>query len=158
MRVQKWILALFVSMSLPCFAEDFTLQSTDFADQSILPVAYTCDGKNTQPLLMWSNTPAEAKSLAIIMTDQNLKPLWMVYNIPPNIKALDSTKPLPSGAKIALPYVGPCPKKGELQKYFIHIYALNTTLPLTPTQSLLSEIEKHKIIQAKITAIYSRWP
>ena len=45
------------------------ISSTAFADQAEIPTLYTCEGKDLSPPLAWSDLPAGAKSLALIVDD-----------------------------------------------------------------------------------------
>src|SRR5438309_392385 len=43
--------------------------SPAFENNHMIPRTYTCDGKNTNPPLLFSNVPDNAKSLALIVDD-----------------------------------------------------------------------------------------
>ena len=46
-----------------------TITSTAFAHQGSIPAAYTCDGRNVSPPLVWSGVPAGTKGLVLIVDD-----------------------------------------------------------------------------------------
>jgi Raf kinase inhibitor-like YbhB/YbcL family protein len=121
-----------------------TLNSPAFQDYGPIPSRYTCDGANISPPLAWSNVPANAQSLVLIVededaTDRNFVPLpapwvhWVLYNIPP-IESLPEGGPLPAGTLEGVNgsgetgYVGPCPPRGR-HRYFHRLLALNQKLP-----------------------------
>ena len=63
-----------------------TITSTAFADGSMIPRDYTCDGKDISPPLAWAGVPEGTKSLAIICDDPDA-PVgtwvhWVLFNIP----------------------------------------------------------------------------
>ncbi|MDO8511102.1 MAG: YbhB/YbcL family Raf kinase inhibitor-like protein [Nanoarchaeota archaeon] len=150
------------------------LTSSAFAEGGKIPSKYTCDGANTNPPLTFSDVPAKAKSLVLIMDDPDIPDFakekfkvqvwdhWVVFNIPPETKEVSEGKN-PSGVlgrntggKNA--YGGPCPPDRE-HRYFFKLYALDTELPL-PEGSTKAEVEKamknHILTEAKLMGRYER--
>src|SRR5947207_1205789 len=68
-----------------------TLSSTAFKNAGPIPAAYTCDGQDRSPNLIWDGVPAGAKSLALIVDDPDAPDPkapkrvwvhWVLYNLP----------------------------------------------------------------------------
>ncbi|MES2534821.1 MAG: YbhB/YbcL family Raf kinase inhibitor-like protein [Pseudomonadota bacterium] len=123
-----------------------SLTSTAFTDGGNIPALHTCDGSDMSPALCWSQVPAAAKSLVLIVDDpdapdpaapQRTWVHWVLYNIPPDAGGLELgvTPPaLPAGTREGINdwqntgYGGPCPPIGR-HRYFFKLYALDTVLP-----------------------------
>lgn|SRR3990167_971536 len=149
----------------------FALSTTAFLDKGILPVLYTCDGKDISPQLEWINVPANTKTFALIFSD--IDPPdgtfyhWVVFNIPVSTTSFDQgIEKLPSGSVAGindfknLKYNGPCPPKGSAHTYVFTLYALDTKLTLKEganAKSVLDAIQNHMLGQAQLTTVYSRW-
>lgn len=132
------------------------LASPSFKTNGEIPSKFTCDGTNTSPELVFSNVPAEAKSLVLIMDDPDIPQFvkdrfgievwdhWVVFNIPPDTKIVkEGTEPKGvhgKGTSGNLKYHGPCPPDKE-HKYIFKLYALNTTLSL-PEGSTKARVEQ----------------
>lgn len=119
------------------------LSSEAFANNGMIPVAFTGNGENISPELHWSNLPAGTESLVLLMTDYDapapfLKLTtvdhWVVYNIPPDMNALAAKADSIGFAKKSIclginytkgiEYAGPKPPIG-VHRYFFRIYALS---------------------------------
>ncbi len=62
-----------VIFSLPLrWADDFALTTNAFLDAGMLPVLYTCDGKEISPQISWSNPPEKTQSFALVMSDPDV--------------------------------------------------------------------------------------
>jgi Raf kinase inhibitor-like YbhB/YbcL family protein len=126
-------------------AQTFTLKSTDLGGQftnQFMAGNFGCNGGNISPELSWVNAPAETKSFAITMYDQDAPTgsgfwHWVVVNIPANITELKpgagntGSNLLPAGSLQSINdtgapgYQGPCPGEGEApHHYLITVYAL----------------------------------
>lgn len=165
------ILGLFFSIAISAKTVDFTLTTNAFLDSGVLPVLYTCDGKNISPELSWENIPAKTQTFALILSDigapSGVFYHWVLYNIPANItKFNEGIKQLPSGTRLGknswnkTEYNGPCPPKGASHKYIFTLYALDTKLTLpagVDAKTLLETIKNHILQQTQLVAIYSRW-
>lgn len=173
----RWIIAtlfsaLFITAS---FAENasknITLNTNGFLNEGIMPVLYTCDGKNVSPELDWTDAPTNTKSLTLLMTDENAPRLpfyhWVLYNLPASTTKLDQgLVKAPAGSVMGLntfeklQYDGPCPPKGTTHTYTITLYALDTVLKLpdgSNGETVLSAMKDHILAKTTFVGVYSRW-
>jgi Raf kinase inhibitor-like YbhB/YbcL family protein len=152
-----------------------TLSSLAFAHRGHIPAQYTCDGANTPPPLQWSNVPAGAKSLALIVDDPDAPDPkapthtfvhWVVYNLPPSATGLGETEQLPAGTREGtndskkVGYIGPCPPIGR-HRYFFKLYALDTTLGnlgTAPKRDLETAMRAHVLEHTELVGLYERAP
>jgi len=154
----------------------FRIESGSFRHNEMIPVRYTCDGRDISPSLTWSGIPAGTKSLVLIVDDPDAPDPaapkmtwvhWILYNIPPEVPGLEeniSAASLPAGTKEGINdwgrtgYGGPCPPMGR-HRYFFKLYALDKVLAdlRKPTQK---EVERaladHLIAKAEIVGTYQR--
>jgi Raf kinase inhibitor-like YbhB/YbcL family protein len=101
--------------------------------------SFGCTGNNASPDLSWSGFPADTKSFAITLFDQDAPTgsgfwHWVAYNVPANVTALAagaiSSKQFPQGltegnTDLGQPgYFGPCPPVGRKHRYVFTVYAL----------------------------------
>jgi Raf kinase inhibitor-like YbhB/YbcL family protein len=125
------------------------LSTPSFANNSSVPVKFTCQGQNINPELQISGVPSDAKSLALILDDPDAPNgdfvHWVVWNIPANTKSI----PENASAKFAVQgsngaskqqYMGPCPPTG-IHRYFFRLYALASLLEI-PTTSIKADLLK----------------
>jgi Raf kinase inhibitor-like YbhB/YbcL family protein len=121
------------------------ITSTAFAHQGPIPVLHTCDGKDASPPLAWTEVPANAKGLVLIVDDPDAPDPrapkttwvhWVLYDLPPGAGLLEegvAAAALPKGTRQGLNdwkrtgYGGPCPPIGR-HRYFFKLYALDTLL------------------------------
>ena len=152
------------------------LASTAFAAQGEIPRRHTCEGDDLAPALRWTDVPALARSLALIVDDPDAPDPaaprmtwvhWVLYNLDP------AAAGLPEGAAMsALPrgtlegvndwgrtgYGGPCPPIGR-HRYFHKLYALDTVLPdlRRPTKAALEKaMQGHVLAQATLVGTYQK--
>jgi len=153
------------------------ISSSAFKDGEKIPIQYVmpgAGGKNISIPLIWKNTPAGTKSLALLLVDPH--PVaqnwvhWLVVNIPPNVRMIEegaSKKKMPSGSTELknsfgdIGYGGPQPPKGTGEHpYVVTLYALNVEkLDLGANVSLSAfkkAIEGKVIGTASITGKYGR--
>ena len=172
----RFLLALScLGVTLPLLAEDaknaFNVTTSAFLDEGILPVLYTCDGKDISPQLAWANPPDKTKSFAVIASDP-MAPKgtfyhWLLFNVPAKTTEIDEgMKTVIKGAVLGKndfgkeQYNGPCPPKGTAHTYIFTVYALDSTLPLkagAASKEVIAAMQKHIVGQTKLTAVYSRW-
>lgn len=151
------------------------LTSTAFNHEGEIPKLYTCDGKDRSPALTWTDVPAQAKSLALVVDDPDAPDPaapkmtwvhWVLYNIPPTAAGLAegvASPGLPAGTLEGLNdwkrtgYGGPCPPIGR-HRYFHKLYALDSSLPDLgkPTKAALEKAMRgHILAEAVLVGTYS---
>ena len=157
-------------LSAPALADPpstIDVTSKSFGPNSLIPTVFTCDGAETSPPLAWSNVPATAKSIAILVEDPDAPKKtvthWLVTNIPPTITELGAGVVLPDGAvplkneKGKTGYMGPCPPSGT-HHYHFRVFALDRSLvPLSGSRSaFLSKIKGHIVGEGELVGLYER--
>ena len=171
-----------ILFSINAFAGDFKLSSPNLKPGGEIDMAqvfngFGCTGKNVSPELNWSGAPAETKSFALTVYDPDAPTgsgwwHWIVFNIPSDTKSLASgagavdAGKLPGGTVQSKTdygkpgYGGPCPPPGDKpHRYIFTIYALKTSLDLTPDSSgalVGYYIGQNKIAEASITSKFHR--
>ncbi|MCI0355644.1 MAG: YbhB/YbcL family Raf kinase inhibitor-like protein [Acidobacteria bacterium] len=149
------------------------LTSSAFADGSLVPVRFTCDGQDVSPPLKWSGVPAGAKSIALICDDPDA-PVgtwvhWVLYNLPATATELPEGVPtreaVLDGAKQGLNdfrrvgYGGPCPPPGKPHRYYFKLYALGIELSLKPRatkKDVVSAMQGHILAEGQLMGTYRR--
>lgn len=142
------------------------MESPAFENHASIPEKYTCEGENLSPPLIFKETSAKAKSLALIVDDPDAPhgtfDHWIVWNIP------IETQSLAEGAKVGVmgkngfnvnTYKGPCPPPGKPHRYFFKLYALDVVLDLIPGSSkkqLEDAMEGHIVDKATLVGTYQR--
>jgi len=151
----------------PSKAIDYKLlniSSPSFEADGMIPIEYTCDGRNTNPPLVIESIPHEAKSLAVIMDDPDARnnPFvhWVIWNIPVTHHIHEGFNHGVNGINDfgRTRYEGPCPPSG-IHKYHIKVYALNDILNLAPgsTKKQLEKAMSDQIIAfGELTGLYKR--
>jgi len=167
-------MGVFALVLLPLLVWSLELQSPAFDDGGIIPVTYTCDGKNISPPLLWKDIPKETKSLVLVMHDPDAPAgdftHWLVYSIPPKVKALPRAFPRVEVAEHGIKqglndfgfigYGGPCPPPWDgFHRYIFELYALDY-IPTLPPGATRREVERalkgHVIQKATLTGKYKR--
>ncbi|MHB9023906.1 MAG: YbhB/YbcL family Raf kinase inhibitor-like protein [Armatimonadota bacterium] len=153
--------------------ETLTVTSTAFTNGQPIPPRLTQDGANASPPLTWSQSPAGTKSLALICDDPDAPRgtwvHWVLYNLPADTTGLPEgvpkTQTLPGGARQGansggrIGYDGPKPPPGHPHRYFFKVYALDTTLDLTPgitKEALAAAMEGHVLASGELMGSYQR--
>ena len=118
----------------------FTLTSPVFASGDVIPHAYTCQGTDISPALMWNGQPIQATSLALVMDDPDAPAgtwvHWVMWNIPSATQLLAENvvkqERLSSGAMQGrndfgkVGYNGPCPPPGHTPPILIFGFTHST--------------------------------
>jgi Raf kinase inhibitor-like YbhB/YbcL family protein len=133
--------------------------------------SFGCTGQNGSPDIAWSGFPAETKSFAVTVYDQDAPTgsgfwHWVAYNIPANVNSLAagaaSSKQLPSGTvegntDLGQPgYFGPCPPVGRQHRYVFTVTALKVEkldLPATATAAFIGfNLWQNTLARASLSA------
>ncbi len=152
--------------------EKIVLKSGVLKENELIPIDYTCDGKDISPQLEWESVPERTISFCIIMDDPDAPggvfTHWIIFNIPSNYRSLTENFPkipeFENGTKQGkndfnkIGYNGPCPPKGSTHHYRFTIYALDKTLNLESgikVKDLMKEIENHILGKGELICLYS---
>lgn len=174
------VIGLIMGVSYHVDAQIFTLKSNDLKGQftnKFMAKTFGCNGENKSPQLSWSDAPAETKSFAITMYDQDAPTgsgwwHWVVFNIPNGaIELIEDAgnlqnSSLPEGSIQGLTdfgtrgYGGPCPPQNDKpHAYVITVYALKVAhlgVEKDATPALVGfMINQHLLAKASLI-IYSK--
>jgi phosphatidylethanolamine-binding protein (PEBP) family uncharacterized protein len=100
------------------------LTSTAFADQGVIPAAYTCDAPNgaVSPPLAWSGVPAGTSWLALYAYDNTGSVIhWIVIDLEPAVSSLPAGTT--GGGVVVANYLPMCPGTGNDDQYQFTLYA-----------------------------------
>jgi Raf kinase inhibitor-like YbhB/YbcL family protein len=152
------------------------IHSPSFADGAEIPSAFTCEGDDVNPELVFADVPPEAKSLALIVDDPDAPDPaspkrtwvhWVLYDLPPTAAGLErnvAPAELPEGTRPGrndwkrTGWGGPCPPIGR-HRYFFKLYALDVELPdlhQPDKADLLRAMEGHVVGQAQLVGTYEK--
>jgi Raf kinase inhibitor-like YbhB/YbcL family protein len=150
----------------------FRMSSPAFTSGLPMPAQFSCNGQNISPALEWTEPPATAKSLVLILDDPDAPGRtwnhWLVFNIPPSSRGFAEAVPtniqLEDGSVQGTTsagshgYQGPCPPSGT-HRYFFKLYALDITLSLDASANK-DDVEKamdgHILASTELMGTFSR--
>lgn len=144
------------------------ITSPSFENNRNIPPKYTCDGENISPPLEFSDVPAGARSLVLILHDPDA-PLaggfthWVIFNIDPSTKEIAENSRPASGVEGVnssgkTGYASPCPPSG-VHHYQFKFYALDETLNLDSSakrEDVEKAMEGHALDQSMLVGLYQR--
>jgi Raf kinase inhibitor-like YbhB/YbcL family protein len=178
----KKLLFLTLLLTTPCFAADFSVQSSSWQDGQTMKNDYVynafgCTGGNISPEISWSNPPQGTRSFAITVYDPDAPTgsgwwHWTLFNIPANVSEIQeeaSSYPakLPNGVvqgrtDFGKPgYGGACPPVGDKpHHYILTVFALKTDkidLKEDSSGALVGYyLNQNALAKASLTARYGR--
>ena len=147
------------------------LRSTVFADGSVIPRRYTCEGDNVSPPLEWGAAPAGTRSFALLCDDPDAPGgtwhHWAIYDIPAdrtglkeNLRPDDPMMRQASNDSRVVGYSGPCPPRGHgRHRYRFHLLALSVEkLPLDrpACRTVERDARRHLSAEATLTGTFER--
>jgi len=161
---------VFIFLLYTSNALSMTLISKDFINEGKIPQLFTCEGKNISPELSWSDVPAKAQSLALIVHDPDAPheggwTHWVLFNLSVTTKGLpqamgeypkEAVRGQNSSQKNQ--YHGPCPPTGS-HRYYFRLYALDTKLDLPEganKENVEQAMKGHIIGQAELMGRYEK--
>jgi hypothetical protein len=140
----------------------FSISSTAFTTGGNIPKAFTADGRDVSPSLLWDNPPPGTQSFALICDDPDAPAgtwvHWVIWNIPSSARGLNEAvqhiKILVDGSAQGrndfgrIGYGGPSPPQGKPHRYFFRLYALKDKLALAAgaTRSELEDAMRGKVL------------
>jgi Raf kinase inhibitor-like YbhB/YbcL family protein len=144
--------------------EKFTVTSTAFQNNAMIPSKYTCDGADVNPPLVIAGLPKAAQSLVLIVDDPDAPAgtwdHWIVWNIPPGNAIDEDSVPGTQGVNSfrTHEYGGPCPPSGT-HRYFFKVYALDARLSLSDSsgeRDVENAMKGHILAKAELMGLYKR--
>lgn len=142
-----------------------TLTSPAFADGTLVPERFTCDGNDAPPPLAVSDPPDGTRSFALIMDDPDAPKgtftHWLAYDIPIHGNELNPT----AGKTLRnsfgrTGYGGPCPPRGHgAHRYYFTVYAVDVPSLALRGKSrgdLEAALESHTLAKARLMGRYER--
>jgi Raf kinase inhibitor-like YbhB/YbcL family protein len=135
-----------------------------------------CSGENVSPEIVWSGVPASAKSLALVVWDQDAPVTggfyhWVILNLPIGTKRLSegagnvASHQAPAGSIQLVNdwgepgYGGPCPPGHSQHHYHFILYALGVDKLPVDSGTRISEaaalIKKNAVASADLVLTYS---
>ncbi len=139
--------------------QTITVTSTAFEDGEPIPQQFTCQGEGSSPPLDWTGVPADAASLALVVTDPDAPRgtfvHWVLYDLPARDSGLAAGE-VPAGASEADNSAGksgwypPCPPSGT-HRYVFTLYALSEPVTGRRSQDVLDEIARVAVARGSLT-------
>ena len=143
------------------------ITSSDFENNSKIPVKFTGDGEDINPNLEISDITENTKSLVLIVDDPEA-PIgnwvhWLVWNISPKINKIFE-KSVPENSVQGKNswgrnnYGGPKPPSGT-HRYFFKIYALDIELDLDESadkEAVENAMEGHVLDEIELIGVYRK--
>jgi Raf kinase inhibitor-like YbhB/YbcL family protein len=162
----------------PMALQTLKLTSPAFANAGDIPSVFTCEGKDVSPPLGWSDVPANAKSVALLVEDPDAPDPkapkrtfvhWVLYNVPTTARGVPEdarANGLPEGAIEGRTdwgqpgYRGPCPPIGK-HRYFFRLYALDVAMDLQSLKAatkpdLERAMEGHVVGKGELLGFYEK--
>ena len=144
--------------------------SKEFDHGGFIPKKFTCNGEEISPELEFLGVPENAKSLVLIVDDQDVPEVfrkdrnfdhWILFNIPPEINKISENSTVGisgKNTKNELGYVRCCPPD-TIHRYFFRLYALSEMLDLKEGVSkdeLYKSMEKKVLEKAVLVGLYEQ--
>jgi phosphatidylethanolamine-binding protein (PEBP) family uncharacterized protein len=141
-----------------------------------IPALYTCDGKDIHPAFEWGEVPANTGELVLMVVGLTPKAAdqysvsveWAVSGINPRLHRIRAGR-LPAAAHVGLGSDGArgysiCPKPGVTETYQFTLYAVRSSLEISPSFSGISVLsalsaphtQNSAIGQGAFVALYKR--
>ena len=146
----------------------FRICSSAFLDGEQLPEWYASSGINASPPFGWTEEPKGTRSLALICHSSTDKILWVLWNIPCDVKTVYGKLPAQRVLKggmcqgvndlLGTGWTGPPEKLPDLSLTF-SLYALDLSLNIPDMEvtasMLLSAMEGHVLGKTKVVCVFS---
>ena len=143
------------------------ISSPAFQDGGTIPEKFSKNGQNLNPELRIEGTPAEAKSLALIVDDPDapvgLFTHWLVWNIDPKTTEIAENS-VPKGGIQGTNdfpgqrYDGPQPPSGT-HRYYFKVFALDRMLDLksgVKRKEVDAAMQGHVIAEGQLMGRYTK--
>jgi Raf kinase inhibitor-like YbhB/YbcL family protein len=135
------------------------------ADGKPIPMHYTCDAEDAEPVLAWTGVPDGTQELALELEDTDAPggtfTHWLVWGIDPAQTSLEDTNGVSQGRNDfgGTDYQGPCPPRGQTHHYVFRLLALHAKVELenaADRSSFDAAVGPHVLAEARMTVTYTR--
>ena len=143
----------------PDVKDSIVVTSPAFTDGRPIPERYTCHSAGQSPEVDWRGVPADAKSVALVVSDPDAPKRtfihWVLYDLPATDGRVPAGSP-PTGAREADNGAGkkgwypPCPPSGT-HHYRFTVYALDGRVTKQSTSDVLAEIDERAVARGTLT-------
>ena len=146
---------------------DFTLTSSAFVHGDMIPRRYACEGEDVSPELSWSDPPADARALVLVVDDPDAPggvfTHWLAANIDAGAGGLAEAQSAPVEGRNDFGTVGwrgPCPPRGHgAHRYVFRLHAVDAPLDVS-FDSGRPEFDRaladHVLATAELVGTYER--
>lgn len=147
--------------------QNMKITSPAFQNNANIPLKYTCDGENINPVIDISGVPRNSESLVLIVDDPDAPSgtwtHWIVFNINPTTNRIEENN-VPVGSVLGIndfgniKYDGPCPPSGT-HRYYFKLYALDIRLNLpegSNKEDIENAMEGYILSQTELIGKYSK--
>jgi Raf kinase inhibitor-like YbhB/YbcL family protein len=161
-------------------AEPFQVNVAGLKANDVIPQKFVynqagCSGDNVSPEISWNGVPASAKSLALVVWDQDAPVSggfyhWLILNLPTGAKGLAegagnvSSHKAPAGSIQLVNhwgepgYGGPCPPGHSRHRYHFILYALRVDqlpgIARTKISEAAAQIKQAAVASAEVVLVY----
>jgi Raf kinase inhibitor-like YbhB/YbcL family protein len=153
------------------------LKANDVIPQKFVYNQAGCSGDNLSPEISWNGVPASAKSLALVVWDQDAPVSggfyhWLILNLPTGSKGLAegagkiSSHKAPAGSIQLVNdwgepgYGGPCPPGHSRHRYHFIVCALRVDqlpgIARTKISEAAAQIKQAAVASAEVVLVYGR--
>lgn len=151
------------------------ISTSAFEDGGNIPSEFTCDGDDKSPEISITDVPSDAEVLTLIVDDPDAPggvfDHWLIWNLPSDITKIPEDIPNDGTVQSLgnavqgsngfgdIGYRGPCPPRGPPHRYRFKLYALDSSLDLSPGSSkseVETEMEGSVVSQDEIVGKYGR--
>ncbi len=160
-----------IGVVLGLIMQTLSVSSPAFPNRGNIPESYSCEGQSLSPPLTWSELPAGAQSVSVVVDDPDAPKgtfvHWVVFNLPPTVGSLPegaTHQAMPGGAIEGrnsageIGYYPMCPPSGR-HRYFFKVYALDTKLgdlPQATAADLEHAMQGHVLAHGELIGTYEK--
>lgn len=146
---------------------DLTLTSSAFGHGDVIPRRHACDGEDVSPGLSWSDPPADARALVLVVDDPDAPggvfTHWLAANIDARAGGLAEAQSPPVEGRNDFGTVGwrgPCPPRGHgMHRYVFRLHAVDAPLDVgfgSGRQEFDRALADHVLATAELVGTYQR--
>lgn len=145
----------------PTLHRTIEVASRDFVEGGVIPDPFTCHGPGASPAFTWSGVPADATTVAVVVSDPDAPSGTFLHWLVTGLPAADGG--FPAGATVAgarewansgrtTGWYPPCPPSGT-HRYVFAVFALDAHVEAGSSQEALQAIDAHVVAWGTLTGL-----